>query len=450
MHNLAQLQSGELSGITRLQISDNLTEFPAEIFTLADSLEILDLSNNQLSALPDNLADLVNLKILFCSNNLFTEVPTVLANCPKLEMIGFKSNQITTLAENTLPLNTRWLILTDNQLTKLPDSMGDLKQLQKCMLAGNQLTEIPKSIQHCTNLELLRLSANQLTHLPDELLSLPKLSWLAFSGNPFCQTITKPSNTSNTSNKIETVCMNDIDFHELLGEGASGLIHRAKWSTNYAQPKRAKGQIVEKNIAVKLFKGEVTSDGYPKDELAVCLKIGQHQNIVNTLAVLEDDNQSGMVMNLIPKKFFNLGEPPTLQSCTRDTFKEEFSLPATSVLNLLIQVADSMEHIHQQGFCHGDLYAHNILINKNDSVLLGDFGAASCFNDLPKKQQKLVTQLEVRAFANLIEDLLTITQRSAMGSYLSNTLKDFVDYCREEDDLTFTEIKAELIELKEI
>lgn len=447
MHNLAQLQSGELNGITRLQISDNLSEFPTEIFTLADTLEILDLSGNQLSQLPDNLADLVNLKIIFCSNNLFTEVPTVLANCPKLEMIGFKSNQITTFAENALPLNTRWLILTDNQLTKLPNSIGDLKQLQKCMLAGNQLTEIPKTIQYCTKLELLRLSANQLTHLPDELLSLPKLSWLAFSGNHFCQTITKPSNTSN---KIETVCMDDIDFHELLGEGASGLIHRAKWAANYAQPKRAKGHVVEKNIAVKLFKGEVTSDGYPKDELAVCLEMGQHQNIVNTIAVLEDDNQSGMVMNLIPKKFFNLGEPPSLQSCTRDTFKEGFSLPASSVLNLLIQVADSMEHIHQQGFCHGDLYAHNILINKNDSVLLGDFGAASCFNYLPKNQQKLVTQLEIRAFANLIEDLLTITQSSAMGSYLSNTLKDFVDYCKEEDDLSFTEIKSELIELKEI
>lgn len=444
MHKLAQLQSGELNGITRLQIRDNLTEFPTEIFTLADSLEILDLSGNQLNKLPENLADLVNLKILFCSNNLFTDVPTVLANCSKLEMIGFKSNQIKTFAENTLPLNTRWLILTDNQLQKLPDSIGDLKQLQKCMLAGNQLSEIPKTIQHCTNLELLRLSANQLTRLPDELFSLPKLSWLAFSGNPFCQTHT------DVNHSINTVTKEDIDFYELLGEGASGLIHRAKWSQNYAAPKRAQGHIVEKNIAVKLFKGEVTSDGYPKDELAVCLNIGQHPNIVNTLAVLNDQKQSGMVMNLIPKKFFNLGEPPSLKSCTRDTFKEGFSLPATTVLNILIQVADSMEHIHQHGFYHGDLYAHNILINKNDSVLLGDFGAASCFHDLPKNQQRRVIKLEVNAFANLIEDLLTITQASLLGSYLSNTLREFVVYCREENDLTFADIQADLLELKQI
>lgn len=444
MHNLAQLKSGELSGVKRLQISEELTEFPVEIFSLSESLEILDLSGNQLSHLPDNLADLVNLKILFCSNNLFSEIPAVLATCPKLEMIGFKSNQITCLAENVLPLETRWLILTDNKLQNLPNSLGDLKQLQKLMLAGNQLTEIPKSIKHCKNLELLRVSANHLTELPDELLNLPKLSWLAFSGNHFCKTEAEHTKDSNT------VSLNDIELHELIGEGASGLIHRAKWAKSYAEPKRAEGLIVEKNIAVKLFKGAVTSDGYPHDELAICLQVKEHTNLVKMLAVLNDQEHSGMVMSLIPKKFFNLGQPPTLQTCTRDTFSEDFSLSAMSVLSILIQVADSMAHLHQQGVCHGDLYAHNILINKKDSVLLGDFGAASCFTLLPKKQQAHAIQLEIRAFANLIEDLLSITEKSAMGNYLSNTLEEFVAYCREEKGLNFAELTTELTQLKEI
>lgn len=443
MHNLAQLKSGELSGIKRLQISENLTEFPNEIFTLADSLEILDLSNNQLSELPNNLPELTNLKVLFCSNNQFNELPKVLAACPKLEMIGFKSNRIKHFAENSLPLKTRWLILTDNQLTALPRSIGDLTQLKKLMLAGNQLQNLPKEIQHCHNLELVRLSANQLTSLPNELLNLPKLSWLAFSGNAFCASIAK-STTINAVNK------QDIEFHEPLGEGASGVIHRAKWSTSYAQPKKAQGQIVEKNIAVKLFKGQVTSDGYPTDELNACLHIGQHPNLVETLAILDEPEQTGMVMRLIPKKFYNLGLPPSLQSCTRDCFDDKLSLSVTSILKILIQVADSVAHIHQQGFCHGDLYAHNILINPNHAVLLGDFGAASCLNPLSKSQQQKLVQIEIRAFSHLIEDLLNVAQASAMGSYLSNTLKDLVTYCREEQDLTFSEIKTELISLNEL
>ena len=94
MHTLAQLQSGELQGITRLQLSEGLTEFPLEILSLADSLEILDLSNNQLTTLPIEIAQLPKLKIFFASKNPFTVFPDVLAQCQHLEMIGFKSCQI--------------------------------------------------------------------------------------------------------------------------------------------------------------------------------------------------------------------------------------------------------------------------------------------------------------------------------------------------------------------
>ena len=65
MHTLSQLKSGELAGIEHLALSDNLTSFPLEILSLADSLEILDLYNNQLTSLPEELAQLKKLKIIF-------------------------------------------------------------------------------------------------------------------------------------------------------------------------------------------------------------------------------------------------------------------------------------------------------------------------------------------------------------------------------------------------
>ena len=65
MHTLSQLNAGELAGIKRLSLSENLTEFPEAILTLADSLEILDLSHNQLSTLPDEVIQLHKLKIIF-------------------------------------------------------------------------------------------------------------------------------------------------------------------------------------------------------------------------------------------------------------------------------------------------------------------------------------------------------------------------------------------------
>ena len=54
MQTLQQLLSGELKGTKILKLSCNLIAFPTEIFDLSDTLEILDLSNNQLTQLPDN------------------------------------------------------------------------------------------------------------------------------------------------------------------------------------------------------------------------------------------------------------------------------------------------------------------------------------------------------------------------------------------------------------
>jgi len=75
MHTLEQLRSGALAGVTRLTMRCGLTEFPREIYTLADSLEILDLSGNALRALPDDLQRLHKLRIIFCSDNQFEELP---------------------------------------------------------------------------------------------------------------------------------------------------------------------------------------------------------------------------------------------------------------------------------------------------------------------------------------------------------------------------------------
>nr|WP_310421862.1 hypothetical protein [Chamaesiphon sp. VAR_48_metabat_135_sub] len=44
METIDLLRSGQLQGIKRLDLAAGLTEFPIEIFDLADSLEILNLS----------------------------------------------------------------------------------------------------------------------------------------------------------------------------------------------------------------------------------------------------------------------------------------------------------------------------------------------------------------------------------------------------------------------
>ena len=89
MHTLEQLRSGALAGTRRLDLSCGLKAVPAEVFALADTLEVLNLSGNQLSSLPDDLPRLHRLKVIFCSDNAFTQLPEVLGACPALQVVGF-------------------------------------------------------------------------------------------------------------------------------------------------------------------------------------------------------------------------------------------------------------------------------------------------------------------------------------------------------------------------
>ena len=81
MHTLDLLRSGALAGTRRLDLNAaGLTHLPPEVFALADTLEVLNLSDNQLTHLPHDLPRLHRLKVMFCSGNPFTHLPEVLGD----------------------------------------------------------------------------------------------------------------------------------------------------------------------------------------------------------------------------------------------------------------------------------------------------------------------------------------------------------------------------------
>ena len=397
MHTLEQLRAGQLAGIQRLDLAAGLTEFPPEIFDLADTLEVLNLSGNALSTLPDDLMRLRHLRVLFCSDNRFTAVPEVLGQCPQLSMVGFKANQIRTLPAVALPPALRWLILTDNQLEALPVEIGRCHNLQKLMLAGNQLRELPATLAACTQLELLRIAANQLTELPAWLLTMPRLCWLAYAGNPFSE---QYEAEAVASHPIGTIAWPQLAVEQQLGEGASGVIYRAQWHQGTAPPAE---------VAVKLFKGALTSDGLPHSEMAACISAGTHPNLIAVKGKVDQHptGAEGLVLELISPDFRNLAGPPSLASCTRDVYAPGTVFSLNTALRIAHGIAAATEHLHAQGILHGDLYAHNILNTDAGDALLGDFGAASFFAPDELAAAHALQRLEARAFGCLLEELLT-------------------------------------------
>jgi len=398
---LEDLHRGALSGSRELTLSAGLTEIPEALLELGDTLEILDLSGNELSDLPEAFERMRALRILFLSKNRFEHVPEVLARLPALEMIGFKSNRIATLSPTCLPPRTRWLILTDNRFEELPETLGNLPRLQKLMLSGNRLRTVPAGLSRCRNLELVRLAANRLEQFPAFLLELPRLSWLALSGNPCCPAVSLPD-------QGESVEWRDLELGELLGQGASGVISKVRIKKTDSVM-TATGSVKSTEAALKLFKGEMTSDGLPEEEMAACLAAGNHPNLVPLIGRLagHPSGTKGLVLGLIPPHFRNLGGPPSYASCTRDTYPAGtvFSLPF--VRSVLGGMADLLAHLHEAGLCHGDFYAHNILVDESGHALLGDFGAAGITCGYPDAIVQGLERLEVRAFGCLMDDLLT-------------------------------------------
>ena len=111
---LDRLRAGALAGTTRLDLRGcGLTLLPPEVFHLADTLEVLDLSGNALTDLPEALSALPRLQVLFASDNRFTTLPAVLGRCPALQMVGFKANQIHTVPAAALPAGLRWHLDVD-------------------------------------------------------------------------------------------------------------------------------------------------------------------------------------------------------------------------------------------------------------------------------------------------------------------------------------------------
>lgn len=390
MHTLEQLRNGALAGTRRLDLSCGLRTLPAEVFDLADTLEVLNLSGNQLNTLPHDLPRLHRLKVIFCSDNPFTHLPEVLGDCAALQVVGFKACRIAEVSGAALPRALRWLILTDNAITRLPSALGQRPALQKLMLAGNQLRELPPNLADAQRLELLRLAANQLTQLPGWLTALPRLSWLALAGNPLGWHYAAPV-------PLGSVPWEQLRVEGLLGEGASGHIYRVQ------------GAGSAEAMALKLFKGAITSDGLPEHELAACLAAGQHPALCTPHAELAGHPQGtrGLLLPLVPPSHTNLAGPPSLDSCTRDVYPPGLRIPAPTALRVACSVADAVAHLHQRGVLHGDLYAHNILWNPDTGdALLSDFGAATV---LPMEQPAVchaLQALEVRAFGCLLEELL--------------------------------------------
>jgi len=174
-------------------------------------LKYLDISNDVGLNL-DKIGYLTNLILLYLDCENITSLPNTIGNLKMLKEMSLFANPIKTLPDSIGDLESlENLYLADNEIESIPESIGNLKNLRILNFGRNRITEIPSSIGNMTNIEQLYLDNNKIKVIPDSIGNLKKLDRVSFTRNEIesiPDSIGNLENLINLSfsyNKIQTV-----------------------------------------------------------------------------------------------------------------------------------------------------------------------------------------------------------------------------------------------------
>jgi Leucine-rich repeat (LRR) protein len=150
----------------------------------ANTLTILDMSNNCIDALPKTFGELVNLVTLNLSGNFLRELPETVGSLVRLRALDVSSNKLRVLpASISGSIDLESLDVSNNQLTELPESLTALPNLKDLRASGNRLSALPGEFRRLARLSSLLLRGNQFTEVPAALAELSNLSTLNMRDN---------------------------------------------------------------------------------------------------------------------------------------------------------------------------------------------------------------------------------------------------------------------------
>ncbi|MCJ0953599.1 Stk1 family PASTA domain-containing Ser/Thr kinase [Mammaliicoccus sciuri] len=134
----------------------------------------------------------------------------------------------------------------------------------------------------------------------------------------------------------------------------------------------AKDKILNRDVAVKV----INIPPYEKEKAVERFErevqnttILSHSNVVNVLDVEEDDNCYYLVMEYI--------EGPTL----KEYLCKEGKLSADEAVEMTLQILKGIAHAHHHRIIHRDIKPQNILMTKNGTLKILDFGIARALTE---------------------------------------------------------------------
>ncbi|MEG4628778.1 leucine-rich repeat domain-containing protein [Microcoleus sp. AR_TQ3_B6] len=216
---LGKLEKGEWvdGNLTPKLITNHLSALPEELRSLVN-LRSIDLSGNPFGKIPELLLEIKQLESLNLNSIGLKEIPKEIGQLSNLTELNFRYNQIIQIPEVLGQLsNLTVLHLFNNQIAQIPQALAQLSNLTELYLSSNQIAQIPKALAQLSNLTVLHLWHNQITQIPEALAQLSNLTVLHLWHNQITQI---PEALAQLSNLKELVLSHNqiTQIPEALGQ----------------------------------------------------------------------------------------------------------------------------------------------------------------------------------------------------------------------------------------
>ena len=148
---------------------------------------------------------------------------------------------------------------------------------------------------------------------------------------------------------------NRYEILEVIGTGGMAVVYKARCHR------------LNRLVAIKILKEDTTQDEelrrrFHAESQAVAML--SHPNIVSVFDVSRSSDADYIVMELL--------DGLTL----KQYMQQKGVLNWREALHFAIQIAKALEHAHSRGIVHRDIKPHNIMVLKDGSVKVADFGIA--------------------------------------------------------------------------
>lgn len=174
---------------------------------------------------------------------------------------------------------------------------------------------------------------------------------------------------TNMDKYLGTMLDDRYEILEVIGTGGMAVVYKAMCHR------------LNRYVAVKILRDELANDEEFRKRFqteAQAVAMLSHPNIVSVYDVSHSDGVEYIVMELI--------EGVTLMQY----MKKKGALGWKEALHFAVQISKALEHAHEKGIVHRDIKPQNIMILKDGTIKVADFGIAALESAQEKKSDQTV------------------------------------------------------------